>query len=146
MSESAQAPTDNTIAWQKGASRKGKTFHFGAKKSREKLEVAADDDSSSSSDDDSSWSSVDVDWKVGTSGNPSQDVQDATGIRWYSLQKISTLFRLYDYELDITTSKAYNYLFRDESQDEYSLNCYVTGNHYVQYNSDQPNIVKIFYS
>jgi hypothetical protein len=86
---------------------------------------------------------VDVYWTVGSSGNPSKDVQEKTGIRWYSLNRIDELF--FTYELDITTSETYYYLFRDEEPDEYSLNCFMTGNHYVRYNSREPTIVKILY-
>ena len=84
---------------------------------------------------------VKVDWKTGTSGNPSQTIQDKTGIVWYSLHDNRPSY--YDWRLDITTTRKFDYYFVDESGDKYRINAFASGNHYVRYNSDKPNIVKI---
>ncbi|KAK1756700.1 hypothetical protein QBC47DRAFT_459417 [Echria macrotheca] len=128
MATQAKQPStdDKSINWEKATSKKGVPYQtaHGVGKPRD------------------SSGCVDVDWEPGTSGNPSQDIQDQTGITWYSLKKISSL--LYTWELQITTRASdITYTFTDRSPDEYSLYCLVSGNHSVDYNSSDAAIVKI---
>ena len=87
---------------------------------------------------------VKVDWKTGTSGNPDKTVQDKTGIVWYSLHDNRP--SAFHWRLDISTIRKYDYYFVDESGDRYRINVFVPGSHYVRYNSNEPNIVKIIFS
>jgi hypothetical protein len=134
MSDHTPAPAGDAIQWQEATSKNSKAFQFGSEKARN-----ATDTVTTSSD----YEAVDVNWTVGSSGNPSEDVQNKTGIRWYSLSRIDEF--IFKYQLEITTSRKYHYLFRDDEPDEYSLNCNVTGNHSLKYNSSRPTIIKILY-
>ena len=85
-----------------------------------------------------------VDWETNTSGNPTASVQEKTGIVFYSLQDNNP--SAYDWRLDITTNRKFDYYFVDAEGDKYEINVYEAGSHYVRYNSDNPTIVKILYS
>ena len=143
----------NSIAWTKAVSTKGKIFEVGVKKSK----GDRDDGASASTlllHVISFWipaerlvgpiQSVMVDWETNTSGNPTASVQEKTGIVFYSLQDNNP--SAYDWRLDITTNRKYDYYFVDAEGDKYEINVYEAGSHYVRYNSNNPTIVKIFYS
>ncbi|KAF5004270.1 hypothetical protein FDECE_9226 [Fusarium decemcellulare] len=74
----------------------------------------------------------------------SQDVLDTASIASYNLT--TSAFRYlggWSYSLEFTNTKNYNYFFYDETGDYYQVNCYLTGNHSVKFNSEKPTIVRI---
>ncbi|KAH9960312.1 hypothetical protein BC827DRAFT_1268300 [Russula dissimulans] len=84
-----------------------------------------------------------VDWPVGDS-----TWKDTSGelhekfISKYSLYK--TPFSLLDYRLEIyPVRKGVKYIFIDETGDYYTLKVNLLGRHYVQYNSEEPTIVRV---
>ena len=92
----------------------------------------------------SSFKDVKVYWTVDSSGAPSTDVQNQTGITYYKLGK-AEWFSPYTWKLTINTNSTYDYYFKDQSPgDPYEINVYQNaGTHEVEYRSDQPNIVSI---
>lgn len=90
-----------------------------------------------------SFKDVAVNWRVGTQGAPSKDVQEVTSITYYSLKK-APWYSVFTYELTIIAKDTYKFQFTDEEPDTYTLDVYQnSGSHYVQYSSKAPTIVKI---
>ena len=88
--------------------------------------------------------SIAVDWPEGTSGNTTDDVYKATGIRSYSVQDV--IGWIYQWEIDFNTENEWDYVFTDQSGDTYSCSCDRTGGHYIDYNSRLPNITQVSWS
>ncbi|KAJ1324701.1 hypothetical protein MN608_09404 [Microdochium nivale] len=90
-----------------------------------------------------SFSNVAVNWRVGTEGAPSEEVQETTSITYYRLKK-APWYSVYTYELTIFAKDTYNFKFTDEEPDSYTIDVYQnSGSHFVQYSSKAPTIVKI---
>jgi hypothetical protein len=73
-----------------------------------------------------------------------QAVLDTAGIASYNLT--TSAFRYcggWSFSLEFTNTKNYNYIFYDETGDYYRVDCYLTGNHSVRFNSEKPTIVRI---
>ena len=89
------------------------------------------------------FDNVAVYWTVGSSGYPSQDVQNKTAITWYKLEK-APLLSWFQYTLTINCNDTYDYKFTDQEPDTYGLSVWSnSGTHYVSYRSSAPTIVKI---
>lgn len=82
---------------------------------------------------------ISVDWTVEDRWkDTSADVVDTAAITAYKLSKCDEI--IYKYCLKFTNTKHYNYRFFDETGDGYQVDTWANGDHYVQYNSDKPNI------
>lgn len=88
---------------------------------------------------------IKVQWQVGMDKMcpTSQDVLDKTGIASFNFTTGALRHIGYEYYLEINNTKNYDYYFYDETGDYYRLNCFLTGNHSVRFNSDKPTIVRI---
>lgn len=75
--------------------------------------------------------------------NTTQDVLDKTAISSYNFTTGALRHIIFDYYLEFTSTKNYNYRFYDESGDSYQVNAFITGNHTVRFNSEKPTIVRI---
>lgn len=73
--------------------------------------------------------------------NPGQRIKDIFDITQYCLCNNTGFW--YDHTLWIDVREAWNYRFYDESGDYYDLSTYKTGSHYVDYDSNKPNIKRI---
>ena len=90
-----------------------------------------------------SFNDVAVYWTVGSSGAPSNDVQNRTAITGYKLETAER-WSIYKYELTINCADTYNYRFADQEPDTYGLDVFGnSGSHSFEYRSDDPTIVKI---
>lgn len=63
-----------------------------------------------------------------------------TAITRYALCKGD--YGIYSYKLWITNEENYNYHFYDYN-DNYQINTYAKGDHFVRYNSDYPTIIRV---
>jgi hypothetical protein len=71
----------------------------------------------------------------------SADVKSRAAITKYSLSSIKDGF--YEYKLCFVNTENYHYYFHDETGDEYSVNTYRKGDHFLRYRSKMPTIVYI---
>jgi hypothetical protein len=82
-----------------------------------------------------SWAVGDTQWK-----NTSPDVRERSAITRYKLYEYDGSWK---YMLEFSNEEHYDYYFYDETGDKYEVNTFRNGDHYVRYDSDQPNIVFI---
>ena len=66
-----------------------------------------------------------------------------TGITRYNVYGKRVRSKVYSYYVEFTNVENYDYYFVDETGDHYNVNCFRIGNHYVQYNSSKPTIVRV---
>ncbi|CAE6421627.1 unnamed protein product [Rhizoctonia solani] len=87
---------------------------------------------------------IDVNWSVGPDVwvTTSPEVSQKTGITRYKLLDQPSS-RFYQYTLWFTNNTPNNYVFHDKSGDAYSTSTWFPRNHYVQYNSAHPAIIRI---
>jgi hypothetical protein len=124
------------IVWEKKISKNGKEYHLGHHKDAKKLKKSSDKNPFS----------IQVNWPA--TDDDSWIVQDSsfiatTGISRYSLDKNRPWYKIYKKVLSFTAQEHYDYYFTDETGDIYECNVYYNGDHYVQYNSEKPNIIHI---
>ncbi|WP_272513967.1 hypothetical protein [Bacillus cereus] len=87
---------------------------------------------------------INVNWPVTESTawiDTSSEVREKAAIWRYKLYKTDDY--IYKYKLWFTNSDHYDYVFYDESGDSYNVNTFLNRDHYVEYNSDYPNIIRI---
>lgn len=143
----AETSQDNTLAWEKVESMNGATYEV----SRTEHEVAAKAKVEEAAKNDKGLFGlfegknnfdIKIEWTVGADKMiaTTQEVLDKASISAYRLTKGHMY---YDYYLEFSNTKNYNYYFYDETGDCYPVNCYVTGNHTVRFDSKKPNIVRI---
>lgn len=76
---------------------------------------------------------------------PVQRVRDSMDIQWYSLSR--NVLGWFDIKLRVDITQPWNYRFYDngpgDEQDSYTLHCWTTGELWVCYDSDHPDIVRI---
>ncbi|CAE6515396.1 unnamed protein product [Rhizoctonia solani] len=87
---------------------------------------------------------IDVNWPVGKEGvwvETTTEVKQTAGIKQYMLYHT---FGKENYRLRFTNTAHYNYYFQDATADTYNVDCYLNGNHYVDYQSENPTILHIF--
>ena len=140
LDQKKEVPADAQTGWVDSKSKTGQGFRVKASEydisTATKKHVAALAHGPAFKD-------VEVYWTLGSSGAPTQDVQNRTGITWYKLAE-APWYSPWDHELTINTTKTYNYHFTDQWPDTYDLNVFINGgSHYVQYDSGKPTIVKI---
>ena len=90
--------------------------------------------------------SIDVYWPVSDSDEwipTSSNVIKETGITRYALYKTHGDESFHQYTLRFTNIETYDYFFTDEISDFYQSDAYSNGDHYVQYDSEKPNIVAV---
>jgi len=130
---------DSRIQWRDATSGKGAPIKIGVlKRDDSDVEVkkrSVGNEPTITHDEAVSWPVGDNTWKT-----PSQSVIDKFDISQYYL---TTNSGWYDYVLHIQNTQDWDYTFYDQTGDDYGLNCFATGDHYVSYNSKQPEIVKI---
>jgi hypothetical protein len=83
---------------------------------------------------------LEVDWRAGNSGDTDPGFRSRTGISHWN---ISTSGLLFTYRLEFKTDQTYYYEFQDGDNQSYSANVWLNGLHYIDYNSNNPNIVKV---
>ncbi|KAF2869592.1 hypothetical protein BDV95DRAFT_608436 [Massariosphaeria phaeospora] len=83
---------------------------------------------------------LDVDWRAGSGGPTDSGFRSRTGISQYHVPIGGVLYK---YRVWITTDQSYYYEFQDEGHQSYPLDVVLNGSHYVDYNSKQPNIIKV---
>ncbi|KAJ3548427.1 hypothetical protein NMY22_g1261 [Coprinellus aureogranulatus] len=135
---------DKQISWRDAVSNKGKVFRVGSLV-RDESNVVSDRPADGKEVRTKTWVSHTcyVNWPVAAVGDngwktPDQDVIDKVDISRYTLTQSSS--SIYSYILTITNTQNWDYTFYDDTGDYYSLNCFTAGDHYVQYNSDEPTI------
>ena len=116
-------------------SKKGREYEVGTKKTEGKVVAKASASATEFNED--------VDWPVdNTWHNTSDAFSSTTGITSYIVGNSSS--PIYDYYIQITTNKSYDYFFTDESPDVYELNVEDTSTqHIVRYNSSAPTITYV---
>ncbi|KAI4599323.1 hypothetical protein KJ359_001764 [Pestalotiopsis sp. 9143b] len=88
------------------------------------------------------FNNVGVKWDTWTNGDTSTDIESKTGVTWYSLDN-APCYRPFKWQLTVNINDTYDYKFKDESDDTYSLSRWHTSTHYDDVNSDAPAIVSI---
>lgn len=141
MSNQQEAvPADAHVGWQEQTS--GNDAKYVVKADEYDIEEAAGSGDAPAASG-PSFSDVGVNWRVGTEGAPSKDVQEQTSITYYRLKK-APWYSIYTYELTIVAKDTYKFSFTDEEPDTYTIDVYQnSGSHFVQYNSKAPTIVRI---
>lgn len=88
---------------------------------------------------------ISVNWPVEYNAwkSPTDDQTKVSAITGYCLETTGTLLEPYKYILHFINTEHYDYKFTDESNDVYEVDTWSNGNHYVQYNSDQPTIIYV---
>ena len=135
-----EAPADANVGWQDLKSEKGDGYRVKASEYDISASAQETDAPAASGP---SFSGVSVNWTYGTSGAPSNDVQNRTAITWYKLDK-AEWWSPFQYKLTINCSDSYDYEFKDGTGDTYKLNVWQNaGSHEVEYRSSNPTIVSI---
>ncbi len=142
MSDQKQAPADANVGWEGLKSDKGKEYRVKASD----YDIAAKpagEEANSVAASGPEFSNVTVDWTVGSSGAPSPDIQNKTGITWYKLEN-AEWYSPFQYKLTINCNDTYDYHFMDQEGDSYQLDVRQTaGSHSLEYRSSAPTIVSI---
>ena len=141
MSDEQQAPADANVGWKNSDSTNSQNYRLKAS-DYNIADKLTNIDTGLVAADGPKFSKVTVNWPVGSSGAPSEDVQEKTAITWYSLDK-AEWYSPFSYKLTINTIDTYDYHFEDASYDYYELNVFQTGVHEVEYDSKNPNIISI---
>jgi hypothetical protein len=142
MSEQLQAPADAKLGWAEMTSDNGGDYRVKASD----YDIADQPDGEGgnvTAANGPTFLDEPVNWSCPSSGTPSQEFQNKTGITWYKLDK-APWYSPKKYRLTISCKDSYNYSFTDESPDTYWLNVFMTSTtHSVEYDSARPTIVKI---
>jgi len=88
---------------------------------------------------------MDIYWPAGTDYwvDASANTENQTGIYRWKIPKATSSW-YYEWKFQFSTNVANAYAFYDESDDRYAIAVYeTTFNHYIYYNSKQPNMVHI---
>ena len=135
-----EAPADANVGWQDLKSKKGEGYRVKASDYDISTSAKEADAPAASGP---SFSDVAVYWTVGSSGAPSNDVQNRTAITWYKLET-AAWWSIFKYKLTINCADTYNYRFTDQEPDTYGLDVFGnSGSHSLEYRSNSPTIVKI---
>ncbi|KAL8782841.1 MAG: hypothetical protein Q9195_009562 [Heterodermia aff. obscurata] len=142
MSEEQQAPPDANVGWAEMKSDKGDGYRVKAS-DYDISDKTINEEANSVAASGPKFDNVSVYWTVGSSGAPSQDVQNRTAITWYKLEK-AEWYSPYQYKLSFNCADTYNYSFKDQEPDTYGVNVFQNpGTHSVEYRSKAPIIVSI---
>ncbi|KAF4634759.1 hypothetical protein G7Y89_g3348 [Cudoniella acicularis] len=146
----AQTSQQGTLSWEKIDSKEGVTFEVGRTEyelaAKAKVEEAANNDKEFFGLFEGKKSfDIQVRWVVGVDKliPTTQDVLDKTAISAYNLTTNGNRNIGFEYYLEFNNTKNYNFYFYDESGDSYQVDCFITGNHSVKFNSPKPTIVRI---
>ncbi|KAI0012214.1 hypothetical protein F4779DRAFT_634755 [Xylariaceae sp. FL0662B] len=141
---------ENTFSWEKAESNEGETYEVGRTENeiaaKAKIEEATPGDKQLFGFFEGKKSfDIPVQWSVGMDKMTptTQEVLDKTGITAYNFTTGALRNIGFEYYLEFNNTKNYNYYFYDESGDSYQVNCFLTGNHSVRFNSEKPTIVRI---
>ncbi|KZT58302.1 hypothetical protein CALCODRAFT_241893 [Calocera cornea HHB12733] len=144
MSATTELPSVDNIVWTKAISAKGAAYETGvANVAPSKPE---DDDSVKAFQrGDKNPFTIKVHWPVGDNSNKiaSVNLYDIAGIMKYKLYNNPGTGNWFQYVLDVQTNMNYKYKFKDEEGDEYTIDAFVNGWHYVKYNSTAPTIIQV---
>lgn len=83
---------------------------------------------------------LDVNWPANGSGNTDSGFYSRTGISSWNVPVGGVWYK---YRVSFNTDQTYDFQFQDEGQQWYECNVYKNGWHYVDYNSSQPNIIRV---
>lgn len=150
MSE-PQEPTPS-LTWEEEESREGNTYEVG----RVAEEITAKEEASAAAGDNKELFGmfegktpfdIKVNWpcslyKYSKMESAPQDILDKTGIASFNFSE-SAVSIPYSFCLEFTNTKNYRYVFYDNSGDGYKVNCFITGNHTVRFNSSKGEDVTI---
>jgi hypothetical protein len=81
-----------------------------------------------------------VKWEAGSSGTTEPGFHSRTGISKWGIAIGGTVYK---YRAWFITDQTYDFQFQDESHQWYECNVWLNGSHYVDYNSDMPNIRQV---
>ena len=140
---------DNAIEWKTFTSKNGAPFQVGVKKAAGMIENESEGAKSEPPEDKKAFD-IAVDWPVGddTWKPTSEQVITIAAITRYRLfsnnqDRVDGDGSIYDWQLGVTTTEHYDYIFVDGTGDIYEINVWIDGNHSVRYNSSNPNITHI---
>ena len=132
MSAPTHHPHDDDIELHDATSGNGRPFRIGVSKTAQPSQTSSSV---------ATHPTVVVYWPVeNTKRETSADVKEL-GIDAYELDGPSGI--IYDYRLNLLTSKYRKYVFTDETGDSYSLFVRHSVRQYIDYNSEGPAIVKV---
>ena len=134
-----QQPTDVNVSWEKATTESGVTYEIG--RTEQELDVinGEGDKQIFGFFEGKKNFSIHVDWPCSLERagftQTSQEIADKTGISSYRVTgAIGDLW----YKLEIYNTKNYKYTFKhDGNNEEYTLNCFVTGYHTLRFTSDK---------
>ncbi|MGB8842679.1 MAG: hypothetical protein WCC64_16590 [Aliidongia sp.] len=128
---------DDDIVWETFKSAKGKEYQVGYSKHLDK--DAGENNSLESA---KKSFGIDVNWQVGDKNwkNADPHVVNTAAITRY---RVYAQQGIYDYIIEFTNRVNYDYYFYDRTGDHYRCNCHFNRDHYVKYNSHNPDIIKI---
>ena len=136
----APAPKDEELVWEKFETAGGKTFSVGrpaGESTKPAFSIAAS----------GVKFNLPVDWPAkendvaGQWKNTPADFANVSRITRYNLYFNDGGF--WDWRLDFTNEDTYDYYFRDEEGDVYTVRTWSKGDHYVRFDSKKPKIVNV---
>ncbi|USP78045.1 hypothetical protein yc1106_05319 [Curvularia clavata] len=131
---------DEQLEFTEYTTENGEKFRIGRPKGSTEAKEKAD---ASTSDDVGTHGepfTLDVKWPSNSSGSTDPGFYSRTGIKDWNVSVGGVFFK---YRISFNTDQTYDFQFQDESQQWYECNVYVGGWHSVDYNSDQPNIIRV---
>lgn len=134
---------DGSIRWRKATSQNGKPYEIGV--ALTSIEAQSEIHQTTGQDfarKEKTEFSIFVEWPVGESlwTTTSNEVQDIAAITEYKLYEYNGFWK---YVLHFKNTLTYDYQFKDESGGLYRCDTFVTGDHYIRYDSDKPTITKV---
>lgn len=128
------------IVWEQFTSEKGVKYEIGhLDDSSEPFEVEGKLQSANGKSDFGvicNWvPTLNKEWKM-----TDHEFSSTTGISQYSVNQRSGIYK---YIIHFSNDLPYDYYFYDETGDSYRCNTYKMRDHWVRYNSSQPNIIFI---
>lgn len=135
-----QEVKDEQLEFTEYTTKGGEKFRVGRPKgsaeAKEKADANASDDVGAHGEP----FTLDVNWPANGGGGTDDGFYSRTGIRSWSVP-VGGFW--YKYRVSFYTDQTYDFQFQDEGQQWYECNVFVPGWHYVDYNSDQPNIIRV---
>jgi hypothetical protein len=74
---------------------------------------------------------------------PQPELVTTAAITRYKLHEDTDTLKIFQWELQFTNTENYDYYFYDRTGDRYNVNTFRSGDHIIEFNSENPNIVRI---
>jgi hypothetical protein len=133
MADQLPPPDDNGIQWKKATSKNGVPFEVGSKTTENPI-----DKSEAATRATSQAGRYPVYWPVGDqSWKTTPEVEHFVDISRYRLYRTTGI---YDYRLEFTNVRGWDFNFWDQSGDLYTKSTLINGDHYIRYSSSSPTI------